>query len=50
MGTVTVIRTGGDFTFGTTSLADGTTTAAYTDATADVAVDTISYKGGGTPS
>jgi hypothetical protein len=33
MGTVTVIRTAGDFTFGTTSLADATTTAVYTDGT-----------------
>lgn len=31
MGTVTVIRTTGDFTFGTTSLADADTTVVYTD-------------------
>lgn len=31
MGTVSVIRTSGAFTFGTTSLADGDTTEVYTD-------------------
>lgn len=32
MGTVSVVRTSGAFTFGTTSLADGDTTVVYTDA------------------
>jgi hypothetical protein len=32
MGTVSVMRTGGGFTFGTTALSDATTTEVYTDA------------------
>ena len=37
-GKITVIRTGGSFTFGTTALNDGTTTTVYTSAIQDYGI------------